>query len=144
MISIYISQYPHDFIDVNKKRKKKHTDKKGSWESPFLSTADNGERKPMRRNERMQKRHGGDASDRGQIFRTQTVHYHPIIRFRYRIYYFFKGLFSVLVKSVAPTFTSCFLNGLYRNWWQQEIWISGSVDAQSRGTKRDESGFGFG
>ena len=46
-------------------RERGRTDEESSRESPFLSAADNGERQPVSGDEGMEKRNGGDSSDRG-------------------------------------------------------------------------------
>lgn len=53
----------------------KCSDEEGAGESPFLGSADDGEREPMRGYEGMQKRHGCDSSDRRQIFGAEIFHH---------------------------------------------------------------------
>lgn len=51
------------------------TDEESSGERPFLRSADDGKRKPMRRDERVQERDSGDSTYGRQIFGAKASHH---------------------------------------------------------------------
>lgn len=65
-----------DIVGKKEQQKKgrEHTDEDSAREGPFLSATHDGEREPVRGDERMQKRHRRDASDLGQIFSAESFH----------------------------------------------------------------------
>lgn len=85
------------------RRKRKHTDEDSARQRPFLGTTHDGEREPMRGDERVQKRHRCDASDLGQIFSAESFHlsgfYFPLISKGNKLMAYFVAVTQVLPRS---------------------------------------------
>lgn len=64
-----------DWVFLLREKVGELTDEESPGEDPLLGAADDGEGEPMRGDERVDKRDGGDPADRGEILGGEASHF---------------------------------------------------------------------